>query len=161
MNKPLYIIGIDPGFSGAIAIYSILQSDLIAVHDMPLAYVGTGKNAKRLNTYKLHLLLKKYSRVSFAIVEQVWAAPKDGRVSVAKFLKQAGIIEGLLVSNDISFREVTPGVWKPSLGIESPKIEAVKLARRIYPTFESEFCISKDGRSEAALLAHFGVRNLL
>jgi len=152
------IIGVDPGFTGAIAFdFKTLG---LKVYDLPLTMYNKRKQVDpaALNT----LIRNNYSTVSAIVVlEDVHAMPKQGLVSTFRFGYNAGILLGVLSTHDLTIVRVKPAVWKSALGLTSNKKDSLTLARKLFPEQADLFKRAKDdGRAEAALLAHFGRKYL-
>lgn len=152
------IIGIDPGFTGAIA---FLQSDNILVKDLPITII---KGKKQIDAKLFDKLIKEYSPydiIKYAAVEDVHAMPKQGVVSTFSFGYNAGILLGVLAANNVTVIKVSPGVWKPALGLSRNKKDSLALAKKLFPSYQHYFRLIKhDGRAEAALIAHFARESL-
>jgi crossover junction endodeoxyribonuclease RuvC len=152
------IIGVDPGFSGAIAVYSPSQKSIIAVTDMPT----TSKSAQskpQIVLSELQEFIAPYALYSrLAIIEDVGAMPGQGVVSMFRFGFATGIMHGMLGSFGIPITTVKPSIWKPSLGLQREKHHAIEKAKQLFPKSANQFTRTKDGRAEAALLAYFGTR---
>lgn len=161
MEKPFSykILGIDPGFSGAIAILDLASKTLISVHPMPVA-ISTISGKKSVDPTILTDLLRPHvSSLEFAVVEQVSAAPKQGVVSVFSFGQGYGTILGVLGALGVRTKLVVPSVWKGALGLSSDKRQSLALAKKLFPENSESFSLLKhDGLAEASLLAHYGIR---
>ena len=142
------IIGIDPGFSGAIA---LLSDDVLEVYDLPVKKVG---NHNQICPYAFSLLIP--DGVSFGAVEEIGARPNQGIASTARFTYNAGILYGVLAAKGVPVVKVMPAVWKSALGLGKSKKDSLSLARKLFPSNKESFRLMKhDGRAEAALIAHF------
>lgn len=152
-SKP-YILGVDPGQTGAFAVLDPTKGDLVAVGDMPY------KKGLGIDCTKLGLLLGCYlDHVQFAIVEDVHAMPGQGVVSMFSFGVAKGIVLGVLGGALVPVILVKPAVWKNVFGLSKDKNKSRELACRKFPTWGKSFVLKKfDGRAEAALLADFGKR---
>lgn len=161
------ILGVDPGFSGALAIYDCESQKLKDVIDMPLVCNPKLKSKKapkdnRIDAYGLSLWLENYSKeVALAVIEDVGPRPKEGVSSVFKFGYGAGIIAGIVASSLITTHLTSPAVWKMIMNLTSDKRLSCKRATELFPEFAGHFKRVKDnGRAEAALIAKFGERLL-
>jgi len=149
------IIGIDPGFSGAIAF--LHNNNKLIVNDMPLVKIN---NRKQVDCDKINELIKtakiNSKNFNFAAIEDVHSMPGQGVASTFRFGYNAGILLGILKSNDIKVLRVRPTVWKSALGLSRKKSESLMLAKKIFPYYKTYFNRAKDdGRAEAALLAYY------
>ena len=148
---PFMIIGIDPGFSGAIAFFS--SKGKLLVYDMPLHKI-MGRD--QVDARKLTSLLKCYAPFVFAAIEDVHTMPTDGVVTAGRFMYNTGILIGVLAALDIKILRMKPAVWKSALGLSSNKKQSLTLAKKTFPAYTHLFQRAKDdGRAEAALIAHF------
>jgi crossover junction endodeoxyribonuclease RuvC len=149
------IIGIDPGFTGAIAFLADTRS--LEIYDMPTHLI---MGRKQVDGEELAFLLgeirKGRHKIQYAAVEDVSAMPEQGVTSTFRFGYSAGIVMGVLQALEIKVLRVKPSVWKPALGLSSDKKKSLALARKRFPQYKAYFKRAMDdGRAEAALLAHF------
>jgi crossover junction endodeoxyribonuclease RuvC len=158
-------LGVDPGFTGALAIYSAETKQLI-VQDMPILEI---KGRKQIDLYALHYWIDIFARsIKLAMIEDVGAmvyTNKAGEVrgqgasSSFAFGRAAGSVQGIVAASMIPIILVKPEVWKCSLALSSDKNDSLMKARKVFPTYEEYFLRKKDdGRAEAALLAWMGAR---
>lgn len=154
-----YIIGIDPGASGAVA---ILQRDggLVQVLDMPCVEVVVGGKAKRrISPEMLAAELKLYAD-AVAYVEQVSAMPGQGVTSMFSFGESLGLARGVLAGLGVPVQLVPPTKWKRALNLNAGKDGARALAAATWPAQAGEFRrVKDDGKAEAALIGLWGVRS--
>lgn len=151
----MVIIGIDPGFTGAIAIWHTLPRELF-VYDMPTLPNAKGKTEIDLHT--LHdLLAPENSLRHIAVVEQVAAMRGQGVSSMFRFGQGFGAVQMALAAHKIETHYVTPAKWKGHFGLSSDKGTSRGLAMRRLPDAADQFKqVKDDGRAEAALLALYG-----
>lgn len=155
------IMGIDPGLSGAIAIYDPRARAPVAIHDMPI--VARGANDRRhVDLYQLSALIDGYSAdCALAIIEEVSAMPRDGVASAFRFGQATGIITGIVAANYIPHITVRPAVWKMAMGLSHEKKLSLDMVRKLFPAFSHHFARKKDdGRAEALLLAVYASRGV-
>lgn len=153
-------LGVDPGLSGAIALYAPIDRS-VRVFDIPThAVMIGGKQRKRLDARKLDHELKALvgsSRLALAAVEDVHSMPKQGVASAFSFGFVAGAIQQCLVSHDVPFTLVEPSAWKRFLSVPANKDAARRRASQLLPFGADLWPLAKhDGRAEAALLAYYG-----
>jgi crossover junction endodeoxyribonuclease RuvC len=157
------IIGIDPGVTGAVA--QFYGSDLVALHDLPIAMEVSKKTKKRLDIRAFATLIKFISRDAgagnaiTAYMEQAQAMPGQGVSSMFGYGRTNGIIEGVLVGLGIErIIKVPPAVWKRRLNLLSnahPKDAGLQKARELYP--HAELHLKKHhNRADAILIGHYG-----
>jgi crossover junction endodeoxyribonuclease RuvC len=157
-----YLIGIDPGISGAIAVLSADGSKIIAVHDMPTySEIVKGKPKQVVCPVGIATVLRKWGECE-VVIEKVGAMAKggvsQGAVSMFSFGKGAGAIEGACAGLLLKFRHVTPKQWQAKSGKASGKDASRALAAQLYPDSADLFKLVKhDGRAEAVLIARFGI----
>ena len=155
-----FIIGIDPGAAGAVA---ILEPDgsLVQVFDMPAVEVTVGGKAKRrISPEMLAAELRLYNvHGTTAVVEQVGAMPGQGVSSMFAFGEAFGLAKGVLAGLGIPVQSVPPARWKRSLGLNSGKDAARAKAAATWPQQAGEFKrVRDDGKAEAALIALWGLK---
>lgn len=168
MNQTL--LGIDPGFSGAITALNFdLEKrfdapTLIDVFDMPLK----DENASALNSDEdarqvisgprlVEWLHRLPNKPVMAFIERVASSPQMGVVSSFRFGQGEGLVCGVLDGMGISYRKIAPPVWKLHFGLSTNKKKSLEKIRELFPTKTHLFKLNRhDGRSESALIAHFG-----
>ena len=146
------IIGIDPGFSGAIAFLNIVTNQL-RIRDLPLKKI-MGKT--QIDVKAFNLILRPFlPYLKWATIEDVHAMPKQGVVSTFRFGYNAGILLGVLQTHNLKVLRVKPSVWKSALGLTRNKNDSLLLAKKSFsPQYAHYFTRKKDdGRAEAALIA--------
>lgn len=151
-----FVIGIDPGAAGAIAILE--DGKLVQVFDMPVVEVMTGGKAKRrVAPEMLASELRLYNvHGTVAVVEQVGAMPGQGVTSMFAFGQAYGLVLGVLAGLWIPTTTVTPTTWKKALKLNAGKDGARAKAAQLWPAQASEFKrVKDDGRAEASLIAYW------
>jgi crossover junction endodeoxyribonuclease RuvC len=149
-----WILGVDPGLSGALGFYCSARPDQAAAEDMPVAggEIDPVTLARRI----------AQRRPVVAVVERVSARPKQGVASTFKFGAAYGAVRGVLGALQVPVHLVTPGLWKRHYHLRSDKEDARALALRLFPATSACFHRRKDhGRAEAALIARYGAEVLL
>lgn len=161
------IIGIDPGLSGAIAVFDTVTEGRVslAVHDMPTHTITVaGKKRRHIDGYLLARMVDEIATlddIRMAVVEDVHAMPKQGVTSSFKFGFVTGIVHGVICANLIPMRVVAPQVWKRAFGLTSDKDASRRCASAMFPRFAHLWPLAgHDGRAEAALLALYGAKTL-
>lgn len=150
-----WIIGIDPGLSGGIAILDqtgALQAleDLPVIRDGKLSWIDGG----RLQSLLIDTLHGRPARV---FIERVQAFPKQGRSSAFNFGVGFGSVLGVLQARHLAIELVTPAVWKSAMGLNRDKRASLDKARLLFPMAELS-CAKHEGRAEALLIARYGLR---
>lgn len=150
----IYIIGVDPGLSGALAVLGaagelVQLADLPVIRDGRLAWIDGGA----LQSLLIEALAGRPAR---AIVERVSAMPRQGVASAFTFGVGLGSVLSILQARQVSVELVTAAVWKRALGLSSDKRASLDKARLLYPS--ADLALAKhDGRAEALLLAHWAL----
>ena len=151
----MIFIGIDPGFSGAIA---FLWPDemQVEVFDMPVLKNTQGKTV--LNLHELHsILTPEDDDMHVAYIEQVGAMRGQGVSSMFRFGESYGATQMGVIAHKIPMRLVAPAKWKAHFGLSKDKGVSRGLAAQCFPNQAKMFSrVKDDGRAEAALIALYG-----
>ena len=154
-------VGIDPGLSGAVALWDTDHKRL-RVWDMPVLKIQ-GKSV--LNE---PILADTLSSLTVwpdvqVFVEQVHAMPRQGVTSMFSFGMSYGIVKGILAALDLPTTYVTPQAWQRRMGVAHARVpNGGKNASRLrvlqlFPQYAALFeRVCDNGRSDAALIALFG-----
>ncbi len=157
----MYIIGVDPGLSGALSLLDP-ASRLLDVIDMPSTPKSATKNwvdANKLNVViKGWLELVNGDRLE-AAVENVHAMPGNGVSAMFTFGHGLGVVQAVLVCNGIPIHWITPQAWKKHYLLKSEKKLSTAKACNLYPQ-HTELLVTPrgrclDGRAEAILIARY------
>lgn len=152
------VLGLDPGINGAYALWD--GFDLIVMDVPACKSSGRGREVDWIELTDTFDVL--FAEVDHAYIEKVGAGPKDGRTSAFNFGYTAGAQRMVVTVRKFPVTEVTPTVWKTSMGLSSDKKKSLALAKQMFPRHAHLFGRSKDdGRAEAALLAYYGRCKLL
>ena len=150
-----YLIGIDPGVSGAIV---VLQSATCPepVEWMRMPTVNQGKSS-RVDAAAIARFLADFD-VGHAYIEQVGSMPGQGVASTFTFGHAAGVVEGVVIGQMIPVTKVAPVTWKKRAGlIGADKDAARSRAIQLWPRWDA---LGKKGEgqalADAALIARFG-----
>jgi hypothetical protein len=147
MNKSKAWVGIDPGKTGAIAL--IAEREVI-VHD----FDGVSEMSELLVTWKF-----EYDIVR-VLLENVSAMKGWGIKGCFSFGKNVGNWEGIVATLKFPYDYVTPKKWQSTIfkgtKVENTKKESIETARRLFPLVTIPK--SKDGRSDALLIAEYNKR---
>lgn len=150
-----YIIGIDPGISGALAVLQSRQQPFV-IEWLRMPTVKVGK-ASRVDCAALRAFLENYD-VGHAYVEHVHAMPGNGAAAMFSFGHACGAVEGLLAAMHISYTLVSPQTWKKRAGlIGTDKDAARSRAIQLWPMWR-ELSKKRAGQAlaDAALIARYG-----
>lgn len=161
-----YVLGIDPGLSGALAFYDPIMETL-ETSEMPTLLAGSktkaGKNKRILDVNQLAQMIDFHSTsIKKVVIERVGAMPGQGVSSMFNFGMTFGIIKGIVAANFLPVEFVEPRAWKSKLRVPAAKDGARLKASEFFPKFSDQWCKVKwDGRAEAAMIAYYGARYLL
>ena len=155
----MIVLGIDPGVSGAWAVYDTGTATIYAA-DAPT--VG-----KDLDAASFAAEIAKWQPTS-AVIERVGSMPGQGLSSTFRFGVAYGVVQGVVAALRIRVEFVTPAKWKAYYGLSSAlspgparkkdlKEKSRERALHLWPERSDLFRRKKDdGRAEAALLAKYG-----
>lgn len=166
----MIVVGIDSGVTGGVA---ILNGGRRSVHDMPVMPVKVGdKTRKKLDAYTLARLLRDccpvdedavvYLEQLHARAEQGGSGKRNGMQSQGAMMEMFGGICATLAILRMRVVPVYPQSWKHFYGLDGDKSAARHKASVLYPDLASGLQrIKDDGRAEALLIAHFGLRKVV
>ena len=151
----MYIIGIDPGISGAVCFFK--NGKIIDVIEMPSMAEGK-KNKKQVNGNQLYNEIKL--RISetdkhevCVVVEHVTAMPGQGVTSMFNFGQSFGVIKGLCSAMQLPIHFVRPTKWKKYFNlINSSKDASRSRAIEIFPNISEKLKRKKDTNKADAIL---------
>lgn len=157
-------VGIDPGFSGALAEIR-MTGEVGFVRDIPI----TQKTQyARSREYDLPRLKEYFSRIdpgSFVGIEWPSTRPGEGSERSERFGRGKGYLEAMAICFDLSYQKIVPRLWKGRLGLPGKKADknAVNLSADLFDLFYPDYTELirgsrggiKDGRCDALLIAHY------
>ena len=155
----MYIIGIDPGISGAICFFE--DGKIIDVIEMPSMAEGK-KNKKQVNGNQLFNEIK--SRLTEAnqdgacvVVEHVTAMPGQGVTSMFNFGQSFGVIKGICSAMQLPIHFIRPTKWKKYFNlINTSKDASSSRAIEIFPKVSDKLKRKKDSnKADAILIASY------
>lgn len=156
------VMGIDPGINGCIALVDT-ETGESKWWDMP-------RLDKSVDCIELvRLAVEEFGKVDMVVIEHVWALPGQSSSAGFAFGKNVGVLHMLAAVLNCRTELVTPIKWKKHFGVNGIKGEekkklkekAILKAKLRFPEHADKLLKSKDGRSEALLIAEYGVRALL
>ena len=156
----MIVLGIDPGLSGALALYDP-HLDELAVHDVPVhELTRNGKNKREVDVQSLVDLVTDLAKDRPDVfLENSTPMPGQGAASTFAFGKTFGIIYGVCAAHKLVIHRVAPAKWKRDLAVPKDKDGARARASQLLPSHSRWWPLKKhDGRAEAALLALWGAR---
>ena len=151
----MYIIGIDPGISGAICFFK--NGKIIDDIEMPSMAEGK-KNKKQVNGNQLYNEIKlRISEIDkhevCVVVEHVTAMPGQGVTSMFNFGQSFGVIKGLCSAMQLPIHFVRPTKWKKYFNlINSSKDASRSRAIEIFPNISEKLKRKKDTNKADAIL---------
>jgi crossover junction endodeoxyribonuclease RuvC len=153
------VIAIDPGLTGAIALY---DGASLLLTDIPTETRGKRTAVDLPVLWRTVREWAPWPHSIAGVVENVGAMPMQGLGSAANFGKTIGACEMALVAAGCTLVRVTPQTWKFGVGIAADSkadTKARKNASRaraieLFPNYAHLFArVKDDGRAEAALMA--------
>jgi crossover junction endodeoxyribonuclease RuvC len=153
-------LGIDPGFSGALA--AILSDRSVRLFDMPTLTVG---RKQEIDEQALLTLLRESTvgRDCLVVVEKAQSMPKQGSSSSFRYGMAYGMVRLGLAALGVPYRLAAPATWKRRMLTDMAKEarsdkKAVLLeAKRLFPQAADQMTRVKDhNRAEALFLAEYG-----
>ena len=148
-------LGIDPGFSGALAVLSE-KLDVIHYQDMPVIEVG---NKRELDEPGLRDVFAKYSPHYTKLtvgIEKSQTMPNQGIVSSGRYMASYGFLRGLCVGMGLPYILIRPPSWKKVMLADMPKEKGSSIQKvgQLYPGIK--LTRKKDhGISDAILIARY------
>lgn len=147
----MIVMSIDPGLSGAIAVFE--GGALLCVIDTPTHELSRNNKTKRqISAVALAAIFREY-KPAHVIVEKVSAMPGQGVTSMFSFGRSFGLIEGILAAFEIPATYVMPSVWTKGIGRGLGKDASRARACELYPQHQKSFArVKDDGRADAVLI---------
>lgn len=169
MSHKTYILGVDPGLDGGLAVYSfdnITQDENLVMTAMPTTPTSDSKREIDVQGVREFLsdtiLGFSPEKLSLAVIEKVSARPDQGVTSMFTFGTGYGMLLGMLNWNSIAVQRVTPQSWKKIIleGTPKDKGAAIGFIHARFPTAnlkKSKACRTfHDGMADAGCLALYG-----
>ena len=160
----MFIIGIDPGISGAICFMK--DGKIIDVIEMPSMAEGK-KNKKQVNSSQIYneisLRIKSLNKNDIKVViEHVSAMPGQGVTIMFNFGQSFGVLKGICSAMNLSMYFVRPAKWKKYFNLINTEKDASRTkAIEIFPYFSINLSKKKDAnKADAMLIASFFYENL-
>ena len=155
----MYIIGIDPGISGAISFFE--DGKILDVIDMPSMAEGK-KNKRQVNGAQIYNEIKKRIKIVkkgkvCVVIEQVSAMPGQGVTSMFNFGQSFGVIKGICAAMQLPIYLVRPAKWKKYFNLLKTEKEASRTkAIEIFPQISHMLSKKKDSnKADAILISSF------
>ena len=146
----MILAGIDPGASGALAIW---DGHRVTLLDVPKVGNEPDEQAWAIE-WGMRL-----PWVDHIWVEQVGAMPGQGVTSMFNFGDRFGFVKALAYAAGVPVSFVRPNIWKKGVGIiaKADKGASRIRASQLFPQHADMWKLVKhDGRAEALLIAYYG-----
>ena len=155
-----YIVGIDPGLSGGLTF--IREDGQVTVFDMPTTMKKVnGKNKRQIDRERLRAHFDR-TDIVHVIMELQGTRPGQSGAAVMVTGRNFGLLEGIILANYHPYTIVAPQTWKKAMQVPKDKKEAIARASELMPRCAHRWCnAGHDGRAESALLALYGLREIL
>jgi hypothetical protein len=148
MNK--YFMGVDPGMTGAAAFVNEAGE-----YRGFIDYPGSA-------SFLFHELTRMIGNATIVltVIEHVHLMPKQGIVSGGKFMRNFGILEGVVAALELPYELITPQRWRKILDSSVPlkptKEDLRQYVIKRWPASAEDLKRKKDhNRSEAILIAEY------
>ena len=139
-----YILGIDPGKSGAFALLDCDEMG-VATYDMP------GTLDEKL------ALIADIGKVKCAWLERPFFPRMIGIKNAVTIAVAYGELKACLFFAGVPTFEVDPSAWKKYMRLSTDKNASRALASQFFPDSADQWArVKDDGRAEAALIALYG-----
>jgi crossover junction endodeoxyribonuclease RuvC len=156
-------IGLDPGSTGAMAAVNN-EGELLEWGRFPLVKVG---NKKVLDIQGISVWIEERG-INMGVrvtVEKVHAMPGQGVTSMFSFGRSFGILEGIVISQNLPIQYAAPQAWQKVMlagkprGKGATKTSAVAAACELWPQLHKTLKVKAAwGVADAALIAEYGRR---
>jgi crossover junction endodeoxyribonuclease RuvC len=149
------ILGIDPGITGALALYHDGQWIL---RDMPIA--GDAKHHE-INGPALCAWLREHAP-DHAFIEFASARPGQGVRSMFRYDCSYGALKMALAACGVPYTVIAPAKWKPAVGVlkGANKESSRQRALQLFPDQAVNMARRKDhARADVLLIAYYGIKN--
>lgn len=161
------VLGVDPGGSGAFAVYCTETRRLVSVEDMPVWFQAVGKRKrKRVDALALADMFDVYEMMGVELVVMEAVGGRTGQGAAAGFVfgYGVGLIYMAALYSRIVIETVPPASWKKVMNVPGKQAadDSAIIARadELFPhdrqNFRGERGGKKVDRAEAAMLAKFG-----
>jgi hypothetical protein len=167
-----FVIGIDPGLTGAIVVMDVDTGAPREIHDMPVHKLTPGSKKNQVDAKALAEILSPFHATPVAL-EMVSAMPRKdkrtgeevsmGTASSFNFGAGWGIVLGVAAVCCAGVKPVVPTVWKRYWGLLKTEKDAARLlAIEKFPASEPALRRKKDsGRADALLIASWARNKLI
>lgn len=161
-----YVLGIDPGATGALALYCPQTTQVLALQDMPWfeKVLTTGKKSKRINAKRLAIMINDVHHKALTDnaelhvhIEDVQAFGKQSAPAAFNFGYTAGLARGICEAHELEVALIRPQRWKNQFGLKaSEKDDARQLVLQMFPHLGSMLKRKMDvDRADAILISMY------
>ena len=165
-GQVMYILGIDPGISGGLAVVDSRDLSLRAWIRMPQHHLRKKRivDARAVMKFMANYNGSRYGGgqevtrddvIGWVIIEAVHAMPRQGVSSSFSFGRSTGAVEALALAHFERVDWVSPRVWKQHFGLGSEKRASLDTATLLFGQHLKDFILADDGIAEAALIARW------
>lgn len=153
VKQDRYVIGLDPGVSGAIAVVNT-RGDLVDSFQLPVMPAPSASTRKIVDPIAFRSAVEGWCVPgSIATVEWVWGQNTQSRTSAFSFGNASGMAVAVLILLRLQYHFVTPQQWKKHFRlIGKQKKAAIPEVSRLYPDVEVE----NHNIADAILITRFG-----
>ena len=166
------ILGIDPGASGAFALYDSASRLLVDIEDMPIWTLTTAKSKRsRVDSVALAEMFDNYRflGVELCVIERVGGRTGQSASAAYVFGYGVGLLYMAATMCKLPIETVPPGNWKALMGVpgkqKADDSAILQRADEMFPHNRELFRGPQGGkkidRAEAAMLARFGAEHML
>ena len=155
----MFIIGIDPGISGAICFFK--NGKVLEVIDMPNMAEGK-KNKKQVNGSQIFneindRILNIPNNEIAVVREHVSAMPGQGVTSMFNFGQSFGVIKGICAAMRLPLHFVRPVKWKKYFNLLNSEKQASRTrVIELFPEISNKLSKKKDiNKADAVLIASY------
>ena len=155
----MFIIGIDPGISGAICFFK--NGKVLVVIDMPNMAEGK-KNKKQVNGSQIFneindRILNIPNNEIAVVIEHVSAMPGQGVTSMFNFGQSFGVIKGICAAMRLPLHFVRPVKWKKYFNLLNSEKQASRTrVIELFPEISNKLSKKKDiNKADAVLIASY------
>ena len=157
-----FIIGIDPGLTGALAVLTAAGEPVLCIDTPVLTVIKNKKTRHEPDRIAMAKALKTFVELRptdrFAVaIEKVNAMPEQGVTSVFSFGMGFGIWLGILASLELPTDLVHPARWKKVMmdGMGKEKDASRIRAKELFGTSVDLSLKKHHGRADALLIAEY------
>lgn len=161
-----YVIGIDPGASGALALFCPQKAQVLDLRDTPnnVRQLTTGKKSTRVDVGGLIKIIDMWQEKALrdnaklhVHIEDVAAYGKQSAPAAFNFGYAAGLAYGICSAYGMDILLVHPATWKNQFGLKaSEKDQARLLALEMFPYLNKLLRRKMDvDRADAVLIAAY------